>query len=86
VRLTKGSFNATLSGLRLQYSFNTVAFVDFFLQYNSERNRVTSHARFNWIHRPLSDLFLVYTEDRLTLNAGQVERVISLKYTHLLDF
>lgn len=86
VRLPEGSFNATLSGLRLQYSFSTVAFVDLFLQYNSERNRVTSNARFNWIHRPLSDLFVVYTEDRPTINTGQVERVISLKYTHLIDF
>ena len=86
VRLPEGSFNATLSGLRLQYSFSTVAFVDLFLQYNSTRNRVTSNARFNWIHRPLSDLFVVYTEDRSTVDAGQVERVISLKYTYLLDF
>ena len=86
VRLPEGSFNATLSGLRLQYSLSTVAFIDLFLQYNNERNRVTSNARFNWIHRPLSDLFVVYTEDRPTIDAGRVERVISLKYTHLLDF
>ncbi len=85
-RLPEGPFNATLSGLRLQYSPSTVAFVDLFLQYNSEEKRVTSNARFNWIHRPLSDLFVVYTEDRPTIDAGQVERVISLKYTHLIDF
>jgi hypothetical protein len=47
---------------------------------------LTSNLRFNWIHRPLSDLYLVYTEERPTLGSVQTDRVVSVKYTHLLSF
>jgi hypothetical protein len=38
------------------------------------------------IHHSLSDLFLVYTEERPTSGENQTDRVISVKYTHLLGF
>jgi hypothetical protein len=86
VELPAGNFEVRQSGFRLQYSRNTRTFADIFVQYSSDTNRVTSNLRFNWIHRPLSDLFLVYTEERPTLGSAQTDRVISLKYTHLLSF
>jgi len=44
--------------------------------------------RFDLIHRPLSDLFIVYNEQRLTetptpINTG---RGLIVKYTHMLAF
>jgi hypothetical protein len=86
VDLATGRFNVLLSGLRVQYSFNTRTFVDLFTQYNNETHRLTSNLRLNWIHRPLSDLYVVYTEERPTLGPTQTDRVVSVKYTHLLSF
>jgi hypothetical protein len=87
VDLPAGDFTANLLRLRLQYAFDSRTFLDTFIQYNSERDRVTSNVRFNWIHRPLSDLFVVYTEERPT-GGGRTEadRIVSIKYTHLISF
>lgn len=86
VRLRAGAFTTSLSRFRIQYSFNTVTSLDALVQYNLEDQSVTSNVRFNWIHRPLSDLFLVYTEERPTSGAAPVNRVFTLKYTYLISF
>jgi hypothetical protein len=86
VDLPGGDFTTNLVRLRLQYAFNTRLFLDTFIQYNNERDEVTSNVRFNWIHRPLSDLFLVYTEERATRGPVPVDHVISIKYTRLFSF
>jgi hypothetical protein len=86
VRLPGGDFRVDLLRFRLRYAFNTRTFLDTFIQYNSEEESVTSNVRFNLIHHSLSDLFLVYTEERPTSGENQTDRVISVKYTHLLGF
>ena len=84
--LPAGEFDANLLGLRFKYAFNTHTFLDAFFQFNSEKDRVTSNARFNLIHHSLSDLFIVYTEQRPTGGQNGVDRLLSLKYTHLPGF
>lgn len=84
IRLPGGNFRVNLFRFRLRYAFNTRTFLDALIQYNSEENSVTSNVRFNLIHHSLSDLFLVYTEERPTSGDGPTDRVISVKYTHLL--
>ena len=86
VRLPGGDFRVDLLRFRLRYAFNTRTFLDTLIQYNSEEESVTSNVRFNLIHHSLSDLFLVYTEERPTSGENQTDRVISVKYTHLLGF
>ena len=86
VRLPGGDFKVDLFGFRLKYAFNTRTFLDTFIQYNSEAENVTSNLRFNLIHHALSDLFLVYTEERPTSGETRTDRVISVKYTHLVGF
>lgn len=85
VTLPGGAFLARVARLRLGYAFTTHAFLDAFLQYNSEDRTVASNIRFNLIHRPLSDIFVVFTENRPTYAAAS-NRVLSVKYTHLLPF
>ena len=36
------------------------------------------------MHRPLSDVFVVYTETRL--DGARPDRSVALRYTHLLSF
>ncbi len=84
--LAGGSFTTNLFGLRFVYAFNARTFFNAFLQYNAERNEVSSNIRFNIIHRPLSDLFVVYNDRRSTANAQVVERALIVKFTNLFDF
>jgi hypothetical protein len=86
VELREGSFTTTLISSRISYFFSTRMFLSTLLQYNSDRKQVTSNIRFNFIHRPLSDLFLVYNEQRDTSGAGIHDRALTLKYTHLFSF
>mgnify|MGYP006195863981 CR=1 FL=1 len=48
---------------------------------------VNTNIRFNLIHRPLSDLFLVYNEQQFTDRPEVAPgRAVILKYTHMLSF
>ena len=57
-------FNAHLFSGRLRYGHNTRAFLSAFVQYNQSSDELLTNVRFNLIHSPLSDLFLVYSERR----------------------
>ena len=81
-------FVTNLVTTRIGYAFNTRTFLDTLLQYNTDLKQFSANVRFDLIHRPLSDLFVVYNEQQLTsqptpVNAG---RGLILKYTHLLAF
>jgi hypothetical protein len=85
VELPTGTFTTGLVGARFLYSFNPRTFLNAYFQYNAETHQVTSNIRFNIIHHPLSDLFIVYN-DRRDTNAGQLlERAFIVKFTNLLD-
>jgi uncharacterized protein DUF5916/cellulose/xylan binding protein with CBM9 domain len=81
-------FVTNLVTSRVGYAFNTRTFLDTLLQYNTDLHQFSANVRFDLIHRPLSDLFVVYNEQQLTnqptpVNAG---RGLILKYTHMLTF
>jgi hypothetical protein len=86
VALADGRFTTNLIGLRFVYALNPRAFFNAFIQYNSDRNEVISNLRFNIIHRPLSDLFVVYNDRRSTENAQTLDRALIVKFTNLFDF
>jgi hypothetical protein len=86
VSLPAGDFTATLLGLRALYAFTSNAFFNSYLQYNATTNQLTANTRFNIIHRPLSDLFLVYNEQRDTVAGHLLGRTLTLKVTNLFDF
>jgi hypothetical protein len=81
-------FVTNLVTSRIGYAFNTRTFLDTLVQYNTDLKQLSANIRFDLIHRPLSDLFIVYNEQRLTeaptpINTG---RGLIVKYTHLLAF
>jgi len=45
-----------------------------------------TNVRVNYIHAPLSDLFLVYTERRVRDGATPADRLLSLKVTKAVAF
>lgn len=75
---------ADIYGAKLDFFFSPRLLTSAFVQYNEATDEVITNARLNWIHAPLSDLYLVLTERR---RGGDVlERLLSLKVTKLISF
>ncbi|MBI3940916.1 MAG: carbohydrate binding family 9 domain-containing protein [Acidobacteria bacterium] len=85
VVLPSGNFVTHLVTFRVAYAFDTRQFLSALLQYNSTLRQLSSNLRYNLIHRPLSDIFVVYNEERDVFNKGQVDWSLAFKYTHMLD-
>jgi hypothetical protein len=79
-----GHFKNHLLALRFNYSFSTTVFLNTLIQYNSDAGEWISNTRFNIIHRPLSDLFLVYNERRNSHSGDLIDRALILKLTYML--
>ena len=80
------SFTTNLLSLRVDGSFSTRMFLNAFIQYNSVSREVISNIRFNFIHHPLSDLYIVFNETRPTTGSRFRARALILKFTQLLNF
>ena len=52
-----------LIGPRAELSFSKSVFFNAFLQYNNQANNFNINARFQWRFKPVSDFFLVYTDN-----------------------
>ncbi len=80
-------FDATVWTGRATYSFTSTMFLDALTQYNAEVKQFNANIRFNVIHHPLSDLFIVYNEQRFTTpDAPLVGRSLVVKVTQMLSF
>lgn len=52
-----------LFGPRIELTFTRSLFFSTFFQYNTQTNNVNINSRFQWRFRPVSDLFIVYTDN-----------------------
>ena len=86
VNLPNGSFTTTLAGARFLFGFNPRTFLNAYFQYNADTRQVSSNIRFNIIHHPLSDLYLVYNERRDTAGGQLAERAFIVTLTNLFNF
>jgi hypothetical protein len=86
VKLVGQSFTSDLLQLRLDTSFSTRMFLNAFVQYNGLTRDVSSNVRFDFIHHPLSDLYVVYNETRPFDDGVLPSRSVAVKLTHLLSF
>jgi hypothetical protein len=79
-------FVKTLWTVRANYSFNRDMFVDALVQYDPATDLFNSNIRFNLIHHPLSDLFVVWNEQRVVTGDGiPPGRSLTLKLTYMLS-
>jgi Domain of unknown function (DUF5916)/Carbohydrate family 9 binding domain-like len=51
---------------RIEINFSTQLFWTTFLQFNTQRNNFNINSRLQWRYKPLSDFFLVYTDNYFT--------------------
>jgi hypothetical protein len=85
--LPDGKFVNAVYTMRANYSFSPVMFIDALSQYDPTSEQLNANVRFNLIHHPLSDLFIVYNDQRfLTMDAPAVGRSIAIKLTQMLSF
>jgi hypothetical protein len=85
VELPEGHFHTTLLSTRVNYGFSTTMFLNALIQYNNTSRQWSSNIRFNIIHRPLSDLFIVYNERRHSLTGNLVDRALIAKVTYMIS-
>ena len=86
ISVATGAFVSKLVTTRINYNFNTKMFFNALVQYNSDNSQWTSNLRFNIIHRPLSDFFLVYNERRDERTGNMLSRAVIAKMTYLMAF
>ncbi|MFA6168013.1 MAG: DUF5916 domain-containing protein [Gemmatimonadaceae bacterium] len=79
------AFDVTLLTGRTNYSFTTNMFLDALAQYDPHSHLFNANVRFNVIHHPLSDLFIVYSEQRITAPDSHVVpgRSLVVKFTQM---
>jgi hypothetical protein len=86
IELPQGAFMTTLFTGRVNYFFNTKVFLNALLQYNNDARQWSSNVRLNIIHRPLSDIFVVYNERRDSRSGDMIDRAVIAKMTYLVAF
>ena len=86
VSLPDTSFHTTLASLRVDASFSTRMFLNAFIQYNSVTHQVSSNIRYDFIHHPLSDLFVTYNDTRDVDGVQAPSRQLAIKVTRLFSF
>jgi hypothetical protein len=85
--LPNGRFVNSVYTMRANYSFTPAMFVDALSQYDPTTEQLNANVRFNLIHHPLSDLFIVYNDQRfLTVDAPVAGRSIAVKFTQMFSF
>ena len=61
-----GSTKLLLIAPRVEYNFNTQLFWTTFIQYNTQSNNFNINSRLQYRYQPMSDFFLVYTDNYFT--------------------
>lgn len=80
-------FTTTFWTARTNYSFSRDMFVDALVQYDPVSEQFNSNIRFNFIHHPLSDLFIVWNEQRFFDGTGTLPgRSLQIKATQMVAF
>lgn len=86
IDLGGGPFSAEVYSGKVEYAYSTTLFGSGFVQYNGVTEELITNLRLNYIHAPLSDFFLVYTERRDTRTGIVLDRQFAAKLTRLWSF
>jgi hypothetical protein len=89
VKMPWGNFLVNLSTLRVDYTFSPKMTIRSLTQYNDSTNEISNNIRFNFIYKPGSDIYVVYSDLSQTgLPAdifGKKDRQLVVKATYLLQ-
>ncbi len=89
VKMPWGNFLVNLTTLRVDYTFSPRMTIRSLTQYNTGTHEISNNIRFNLIHRPGSDLFVVYNDLRQTGLPADVfptkDRQLVVKMNYLIQ-
>jgi len=80
-----GNSTLLLIGPRAEFSFSRDLFWTTFLQYNTQADNFNINSRIQWRFQPLSDLFLVYTDNYAIEQWGPKDKTLVLKLNYWLN-
>ena len=86
VNLPYGDFTAQVFSTRIVFTPSPRMVVTGLLQVNPSADTVSSSVRFRWEYRPGSELFVVYSDGRDTMESELLNRSLAVKVTRLLRF
>jgi hypothetical protein len=70
---------------RIEVTFSKSIFWNTLIQYSNQRDNLGINTRLQWRFAPLSDLFLVYTDNYFVNSFSPKLRTINLKLTYWLN-
>ncbi len=79
------STNLVLLGPRIDFTFSKKLFLTTFLQFNNQVENLNINARLQWRYKPVSDLYIVYTDNYDTHNFAIRNRALVAKVTYWLN-
>jgi len=74
-----------LIGPRIDLTFSKSLFMTTFIQYNNQIDNVNINARLQWRFAPVSDFFLVFTDNYDSGNFAVKNRAVIAKLTYWLN-
>jgi len=85
--MPEGYNNASLSliGPKVEISFSKELFFTAFIQYNTQAENMNINSRLQYRFRPMSDLFIVYTDNYLPYNWSVKNRALVVKFVYWLN-
>lgn len=80
-----GSEDLLLIGPRLEFNFSRNLFWTTFLQYNTQKDNFNINSRLQWRFQPMSDFFIVYTDNYAIEFWGKKSRALVAKVNYWLN-
>lgn len=80
-----GDADLWLIGPRVDLTFTKKLFWTTFVQYNSQIDNLNINSRLQWRFRPVSDLFIAYTDNYLPSDFSNKNRALVIKLTYWLN-
>lgn len=71
-----------LIGTKLDVTFTDKVFFTTYVQYNEQEDNLNINARFQWRYKPVSDFFLVYTDNYFPESMNAKKRALVLKVSY----
>lgn len=82
LEFNSGSTNYYLIGPRVDLTMTNKLFWTTFLQYNNQIDNFNVNTRLQWRFKPVSDLFIVYTDNYNTLDSTTKNRALVIKLSY----
>jgi len=74
-----------LIGPKMDITFSDKVFLSTFVQYNEQIDNMNVNLRFQWRYAPVSDFFVVYTDNYFTGDWASRNRALVVKISYWLN-